>query len=320
MWVLYILFWLGVYWSQYEFSLLMINTLVYTAGHAIGFYGIAYGLNRFLVQGRYVMFFAGALAVILVASLLLALGLYLNIRLHETQYTFTFQQAFGLGFWSTLSMSLLMVSVKIIVGRVREQRLQRHQEQVRLESELQYLKAQVNPHFLFNAINSVYFLIKKDPDKAAETLIKLSDLLRFQLYDCSDERIPIEKELEYLTNFMALERIRKSNRVQVEYLCEGNLSGFEIAPFMLMPFLENAFKYVSNHADQSNLVQVTLDREGQTFKATFVNTHDNPGQAAVGGIGLKNVKRRLELLYPSRHTLDIQQTPELYSVNLTLTL
>ncbi len=320
MWVLYILFWLGVYWSQYEFSLLMINTLIYTAGHAIGFYGIAYGLNRFLVQGRYIMFFAGALSVILVASLLLALGLYLNIRLHETQYTFTFQQAFVLGFWSTLSMSLLMVSVKIIVGRVREQRLQRHQEQVRLESELQYLKAQVNPHFLFNAINSVYFLIKKDPDKAAETLIKLSDLLRFQLYDCSDERIPIEKELEYLTNFMALERIRKSNRVQVEYLCEGNLSGFEIAPFMLMPFLENSFKYVSNHADQSNLVQVTLDREGQTFKATFVNTHDSPGQAAVGGIGLKNVKRRLELLYPSRHTLDIQQTRELYSVNLTLTL
>jgi LytS/YehU family sensor histidine kinase len=189
----------------------------------------------------------------------------------------------------------------------------------RIEAELQYLKAQVNPHFLFNAINSVYFLIKKDPEKASETLIKLSDLLRFQLYDCSSDTIGIDQELVYLENYMALEKLRRGERVTVEYRREGELRGFQLAPLMLIPFLENAFKFVSSHTDRPNIIRVVLSREGEMFRASFFNTYEKLQRNGVGGIGLKNVTRRLELLYP-KYTLDVRDEHDTYSVTLTIPL
>jgi len=149
-------------------------------------------------------------------------------------------------------------------------------------------------------------------------LIKLSDLLRFQLYDCSDEKIPFEKELEYLQNYIALEKLRKGERVKVEYTAEGQLGGFQIAPFLLIPFLENAFKYVSNYADYANTIRVELFRTHDRFTARFFNTHENLPRNTVGGIGLKNVKRRLELLYPDQYELTIEEKPDTYFVTLSL--
>jgi LytS/YehU family sensor histidine kinase len=213
----------------------------------------------------------------------------------------------------------LLSGAKLIVEKIRSDRANRIRDKQRLEGELQYLKAQVNPHFLFNAINSVYFLIKKDPDQAAETLIKLSDLLRFQLYDCSGEKIAIEKELEYLHNFIALERIRKGEKLNVRLEQHGNLSGFELSPFMLMPFVENAFKHVST-GGKENSISIVLERENDKLLARIENTTERTVPQDVGGIGLKNVRRRLELLYPGLHALDIRENDVQYSVYLSLTI
>jgi LytS/YehU family sensor histidine kinase len=211
-----------------------------------------------------------------------------------------------------------MCAAKLVIDRVKADRERKQMENQRLGAELQYLKAQVNPHFLFNAINSIYFLIKKDPETAAATLIRLSDLLRFQLYDCSDEKIPIEKELEYLQNYISLETIRKGNKVKIEFDMRGNLTGFRIAPFLLMPFLENAFKFVSNFTDKPNVICVKLDRENGRITGHFSNTFDGVQRYTVGGVGLKNVKRRLELLYPDEHELQFDEKPGQYSVTISL--
>src|SRR5262249_11287579 len=159
----------------------------------------------------------------------------------------------------------------------------------------------------------------KDPDQAAETLIKLSDLLRFQLYDCSDDRIPIEKELDYVRNFIELEKLRRGTRVKVCFESEGQLAGFRLAPFLLIPFLENAFKFVSKHPSEPNEIRVKLTRFDGMFTALFYNTHDSqPRDNTVGGIGLKNVRRRLELTYPGRHQLTIQPKPDTFLVTLSV--
>jgi LytS/YehU family sensor histidine kinase len=213
----------------------------------------------------------------------------------------------------------LLSAAKLIFEKIRTERANRLRDKQRLESELQFLKAQVNPHFLFNAINSIYFLIKKNPDQAAATLIKLSDLLRFQLYDCSDEKIAIEKELEYLHNFIALEKIRKGEKIKVNVEQHGNLSGFELSPFLLIPFVENAFKHVST-GQKENIISIILQRENNTLTARIENTTEKKVAQVVGGIGLQNVRRRLELLYPDLHKLDIHENDAEYAVSLSLTI
>jgi LytS/YehU family sensor histidine kinase len=214
--------------------------------------------------------------------------------------------------------------VKQAFEKIKSINSQRKQEKERLESELQYLKAQVNPHFLFNSINSIYILIKKDPELAAETLIKLSDLLRFSLYDCSEELIPIEKELDYIGNFIELEKLRRGKRVSVDFQTNGRLGGFMIAPFLLIPFLENSFKFVSNNGS-GNHIKIKISYCDDRLEAIFFNTCDShhesqfiPGTSPVGGIGIRNVKRRLELMYPGKHTLNIQPSETSYSVTLTI--
>ena len=322
LWICYFNFWAAVYKHQYTSMLFLFFVIfVYFVFNAGTFYSVVYYLiPKYFNTHRYGPFFITFITTVLGMSIGLAVTLHLIFKAHDNPYAYYYGPIFMMSLSSNATILAGLGAVKLVFDRMKNQRHMRTVEHQRLESELQYLKAQVNPHFLFNAINSVYFLIKKDPDKASETLIKLSDLLRFQLYDCSDEVIAIEKELEYLQNYIALEKLRKGDKIKVEYTPEGNLAGFQIAPFLLIPFLENAFKFVSNNGNGLNEIRFRLTRTDDRLTAVFYNTHDALPKGPVGGIGLKNVKRRLELLYPNRHTLDIEQTPNTYTVTLTLTL
>jgi sensor histidine kinase YesM len=322
LWICYFNFWAAVYKHQYTSMLFLYFVIsVYFVFNAGTFYSVVYYLiPKYFNTHRFGLFFITFIATVLGMSVGLAVTLHLIFKSHDNPYASYYGPIFMMSLSSNGSVLAGLGAAKLFFDRMRNQRHMRAVEHQRLETELQYLKAQVNPHFLFNAINSVYFLIKRDPDKASETLIKLSDLLRFQLYDCSDEEIAIEKELEYLQNYIALEKLRKGDKIKVEYTPEGNLTGFQIAPFLLIPFLENAFKFVSNNSNHVNEIRFRLTRTDEQLTAVFYNTHDALPKGPVGGIGLKNVKRRLELLYPNRHTLTIDQTPTTYTVSLTLTL
>lgn len=320
-WMLYYVFWIFAYRHLYPLRGLMVVTLAYGLFNALSFYTIAYWIiPRFLNRGRYALFFLWGLAVVLFCAFDLAVALYLIFQtIIQATVPTPFSAMFMIALISTGTMTGILTAGKMILEKIRADRQQNKKEKQRLEAELQFLRAQVNPHFLFNAINSVYFLIYKNPTLAAETLIKLSDLLRFQLYDCSDELIPVEKELEYVQNFIALEKLRKGDQVKVQYTTTGTLGGFRLAPFMLIPFLENAFKFVSSSKSTENIIDIHLSREGDTFIAAFMNTHEHvpmPGQ--VGGIGLTNVRRRLDLLYPGQYTLEIQPGTKNFYVSLKL--
>jgi two-component system, LytTR family, sensor kinase len=190
----------------------------------------------------------------------------------------------------------------------------------KLNTELDYLKAQINPHFLFNSINTIYFQIDKQNSTARETLSAFSEMLRYQLYECNGHDVDVEKEIAYLKNYVDLQRHRKDDNYQIIF-DHQDVKGFRIAPLLLIPFVENAFKHVS-HFSTGNEIAIRLHRQNGSFFMTITNTCDVHAQrnGSAGGIGLKNAGRRLELLYPSRHTLEIKTEDKIFTVNLELKL
>lgn len=202
-----------------------------------------------------------------------------------------------------------------------QQTLLRKIELEKLNTELAYLKAQINPHFLFNSINAIYFMIDRQNNEARETLTAFSDMLRYQLYECNGADIPIEKEISYLKNYINLQRLRKDDKYQITFRYSPDLKNFTIAPLLLIPFVENAFKHVSHFTDKLNTICIDLDKRGNSFCLNISNTIDGiKASTENSGIGLQNVKRRLELLYPDRHHLQINETPDRFVVNLELKL
>ena len=189
------------------------------------------------------------------------------------------------------------------------------------KSELKYLKAQLNPHFLFNGINNVYHLIGKNNELAKDTLLQFSGLLRYQLYE-SGTHILLEKELDYVSQYIKIEETRRGSDIQLQYDIEFENPTKKIAPLLLIPFIENAFKHCSNHTDDTmNIVRIKIKEIGGKLALHCTNSfddliHENP----VGGIGLNNVKRRLSLLYPDTHKLDIRRENTHFIVDLVINL
>jgi len=189
------------------------------------------------------------------------------------------------------------------------------------EAELNFLKSQINPHFVFNSLNSVYFLIDKNNHEARSALHQFSEMLRYQLYEMNGLQVPVEKEIRYLKDYMDLQQLRRDDKYDVQFRCAESVKDFSIEPLLLIPLVENAFKHISHHNDKTNYVQVEMDRVNGSFRFRVRNSRDNQRSTEKqGGIGLQNVKRRLELVYPGRHELKIHETPSEFSVNLNLQL
>ena len=211
-------------------------------------------------------------------------------------------------------------AIKFMFDQISLQKQMAELAKEKAEAELSFLKSQINPHFLFNSLNSVYFSIDKNNENAREILHKFSEMLRYQLYEANGERIPIEKEINYLRDYVDLQRLRKDENYSVEFNCTPEVKEFSIEPLLLIPFVENAFKHISNRPGQLNHIKLDLSRNDGCFKFTIENSKENfvLNNFQKSGIGLNNVKRRLELLYPGKYELAIKETEDLYKVNFEL--
>lgn len=189
------------------------------------------------------------------------------------------------------------------------------------EAELNFLKSQINPHFVFNSLNSVYFLINKENAEARGALHTFSEMLRYQLYEMNDDKIPIEKEIQYLKDYMDLQQLRKDEKYAVQFNCAPEVKGFSIEPLLLIPFVENAFKHISHFNAATNFVRVEMFLAKRVFIFSVANSkEDLLTTQKHEGIGLQNVKRRLELLYPGRYELKIDNTSTTFTIQLNLQL
>lgn len=231
-------------------------------------------------------------------------------------------------FWTytyyNFSTSLFYLVFTMALQFTKEWFYQReHFQKIKIEhlnSEINYLKAQVNPHFLFNSLNTLYVQIDEQNTTAKETLEKISEMLRYQLYECNNHLINIEKELAYIENYIDLQRLRKEENFKISYQYGNDVKDFEIAPLLIIPFVENAFKHLSNFKERENIVNVTIQKESNRLVCNFFNTKPDVQKKNGEGIGLKNVKRRLELLYPNKYNLQINEQASAYEVTLTIAL
>jgi len=324
-WGCYFLFWTSL--SIFSYGTPPVIALFVTVAWFIGQSSVCYLciyrlMPRYFNSRGYLRFAGILLASLLLASAFILGALLLAYRFWNRPLGITPLAEFLYLLLGNFYTVCLFVGVKLIKDRLKHDKRNQLLEKANTENELRFLKSQMNPHFLFNAINSIYVLIKTDSDLAALTLIKFADMLRYQLYECNGDKIPIEKEISYLDNYIELERLRRGDTIRAHYDVHQNTCNFVVAPLLIIPFVENAFKYVSTWPDRINSVKVELNYREEYFEIRVENTVDEdtliPKEKSWGGIGLENVRRRLELIYKDRHSLEVGITGEVYSAVLRI--
>ena len=310
----------------------IVKFLFYLVFPAMAAYtNLYYLVPRWLERGRYSVYILLLLLTLFCAAALTIPGYYLSSWLSGK----SIQQIYGAGagcwyafFGQALPFTVASVTLTMSIRLARNWLQTRQRQQVlekeKIETELNFLKHQFNPHFLFNTINSIFFLIHKNADRASSSLAKFSDLLRYQLYECNDAQISLGKEIAYLENSIELEKLRQSDNLDVFMQKDApDEQHLTIAPFILMTFVENAFKHVSKHTGAPNWIRIELRLEGPYLHFMISNSVARPSsgeEVRYGGIGLANVKRRLDLIYPGHYELDIQSNSSRFEVRLRLLL
>jgi len=193
-------------------------------------------------------------------------------------------------------------------------------ENEKLNAELRFLKAQINPHFLFNTLNNLYALAFAQSPNTTEVIAKLSQMMRYMIYDSNHLKVPLNKEIEYMENYISLEKLRLNEQIPIDFTVEGDPKTIQLVPLILIAFLENAFKHgVSNNAKDA-WIRINIALQGQKLVYTIQNSKLSDKQHEPSGIGLQNVRRRLELSYAGNYSLDIHDEQKRYAVRLEINL
>lgn len=202
------------------------------------------------------------------------------------------------------------------LGKEREKQL----EKEKLESELKFLRTQTNPHFLFNTLNNIYALARKKSDDTADVVMKLSKLLRFMLYESRNERIQVGQEIRMIEDYLELEKIRYNERLVIVFKKEIDNPSEQIAPLLLLPFIENAFKHGASETRFDSFINIELNLKNGILHFSIKNSKDGTGELTVKeNIGLSNVRRQLQLIYKD-HNLQVQNQHDIFTICLTINL
>lgn len=193
-------------------------------------------------------------------------------------------------------------------------------ENDRLNIELSLLKNQINPHFFFNTLNNLYSLALEKADETPQVILKLSEMMRYTIYDCKESQVQIGNEISYLENYIALQKIRNSNGANIKFEKDIADSTIKIAPMLLIVFLENAFKHGLEIMLENAFINIELRATEDKLQFNIENSHENADNEDNGGLGLENVRRRLSLIYPERHTLKIENVNRVFKIELSIQL
>lgn len=282
---------------------------------------------RLLYRKKYLLF--GVLFLISAIGLILAQRAILWYYTYPVLLNSTPSSPFFLMNWLAIFTNVYMAAffvamIKLVKLRFNEQKRLQMLKKEQIEAELKFLKAQVHPHFLFNTLNNLYALTLDKSEKASEVVLKLSDLLNYMLYECNEKTILLRKEINLIENFLTLERIRYGDSLSIELKVEGETAGKKISPMLLLPFVENAFKHGVSKISKSAKVYIHLEVESSDLHFEVINSRpmlqekDEAGYTE--GIGLNNVKRRLELLYSDNYDFKIDENEEEFKIFLDLKL
>ena len=337
------IFWIWAYWVMTPIGYGLFKVEIFVGQHNQAFLTYGFLLNMLLIYGyahialpRYLSktklkdFFLINFIFLISFTLLESIIDYLYMVYVYGQPESTYDLPI-ITFGSWLITNILFNFIALIganlygfsYGWFVEKRLRNELEQEKLKAELSALKHQINPHFLFNILNSLYGLaLKNEDDETATGITQLSQMMRYMLYESNEERVPLAKEISYLSNYIDLQRLRINEKTQLHFETEGKAMHHMIAPMILIPFVENAFKHGISVVYPSEII-ILIRIADQTLHLMVRNPlhgHADRGQHDVGGIGLQNVMTRLDLLYGKRHELNIRTEGGFYEVNLHIPL
>jgi sensor histidine kinase YesM len=196
-------------------------------------------------------------------------------------------------------------------------------EKEKINNELLALRSQINPHFLFNSLNSIYSLALHQSGKTPAAILKISDLMRYMLYEANEDKVPLKNELQFLENYFELQKLRSDDRTEIKLNVAGEVKKQQIAPLLFLPFIENSFKHGVKGDPEGGFTRVSINVNGEEVQLDVINNKGKIDKVEKGdfqGIGLQNARRRLELLYPQRHTLSINDLEDSFEVKLKIVM
>ncbi|MEL6864084.1 MAG: histidine kinase [Bacteroidota bacterium] len=304
----------------FTFTKELVNVFFYGV---VVYFNLFYLIPNYLTEKKFLMYCLALIATVIIVTPIKVMFFWLwYYYFPETQERLVHNQN-----WYFISSFIIAggsTVFKIISDWARYQRDRKELQTQTMQSELKFLKSQINPHFLFNTLNNLYALTLKKSDKAPEIVIKLSEMMRYMLYECNEKRVLLSKEVNYIRNYLDLERLRQGKNVEIEFVVTGEVTTQKIAPLMFIPFLENSFKHGLNNLISKGFVHIKLNVERRNVHFYIENSKAErlPLQThrRSGGIGLVNVRRRLNLIYPNQYILNITDKPNTYAIDLSIDL
>ncbi len=286
------------------------------------FYAILFLVPTIYVTNYFILPFFSKKKIIFFVLLLLNAIVFTIIPV--LLISFSLQQELNIEMFFNLFGFVLLAMIFGMAIKIARDSFKRRQEEK--EAELKLLKAQLNPHFLFNTLNNLYGLSVIKSDKLPSLMLQLSSLLRYSLYETKEIVVPLEKEINYLENYISLEKIRLEEQAEINFLMKGNTTGKQIAPMLLIVFVENAFKHLSAVNKEISKVNIAISITENELEFLCENSYEEAGikennlEKGKSGIGLINAKKRLHLIYPDRHKLSIKKEKSNFLVTLKLTI
>lgn len=325
-WVLYIGFWSLLLRSGITWKRDYLNATIFIFFHIIvSYFNNYYLIEWFLFKRKYISYFFSLSLSILLVCFPLAVATFRYIPLLDDSiqsiWTINF---FVYNFIFIFFTVLLSASIKLFRNWYLKEQSNKELQKLNVENELRFLKSQINPHFLFNNLNNLYALTLKQSDMAPEAVLKLSNILRFGLYDSQKQKVPMEDDIQFVRDYIELEKFRLGERTTIDLKVEGNTIGKMIEPFLFINFIENAFKHGANPTLGPSFINISyhIDEIAKVISFSIINNKprslNNLEKDKPGGIGLKNVQTRLNILYPGKHQLKIAEDLETYHVTLIL--
>ena len=290
------------------------------------YFSVYFLLPRFLLRKKYVLFAIWLMVFsipIIIIELMIGYFIQGPLLVPDFELTLGFftLDRFVNVFLSIYSITLLATAIKLIKLWFNYQQEKTLLKTQTLTSELALLRSQINPHFLFNTLNNIDSLVSINPDKASNSIIKLSEIMRYMLYEANVDFVPLDKEIEYLDSFIALQLLRLKNQNFVEFNIDGDIKNKKIPPMLIIPFVENAFKHGRKNVKAPGIIiDIKISSSTYIFEIiNYVSNTEPQEKDKIGGIGLQNIQRRLELLYKDKYELDVNIEDGKYRVLLKLT-
>lgn len=306
-----------------DFGSILLKQITNVLFYAVLVYGnIYYLIPNYFQDKRYPAYFILLILFVIIITPIYSLALYL-IAFDDPIERSALLKLKNYYYFFNLFIAGASTVFVIIKDWIFQKKEKRELENRNIQSELNFLKSQINPHFLFNTLNSLYALTLVKSDRAPDIVIKLSEMMRYMLYECNEKFVSLENEISYLKNYIELEKLRQPADVYIDFRLSGDFDHLNIAPLILISFLENSFKHGISTTLNYGYVKLEINIVDKILEFKIVNSLDKKRKTkknGVGGIGLLNAQKRLDLIYPDHYSLEIDESDNSYTVNLNINL